>query len=323
MREVPLWKQALKTNFVHWEELADFLELSTTQKAQILSKPSFVLNLPLRLAAKIEKGNLKDPLLLQFLPTLEEARDVEGFISDPVGDLPSSSSKKLLQKYQGRALLVTTSACAMHCRFCFRQNFPYDRTSKSFEEEIQLIKQDSSLHEVILSGGDPLSLNDDLLSCLLQQLNKIPHIRRIRFHTRFPIGIPERIDEHFLQMIQRIGKQIWFVIHVNHPREFDNDIWEVLANLRKMGTIILNQSTLLAGVNDDVKTLKELSEALVDHGVVPYYLHHLDRVKGAAHFEVPEKKGLWLIEELRKQISGYAVPTYVREIAGEPSKTPI
>lgn len=320
---IPLWKQILRTNFVDWKKLAAFLELSPEQVAAIDAKPRFVLNLPKRIASKIAKGDLTDPLLRQFLPTLDEKRITEGFVADPVGDLSSSCSAKLLHKYQGRALLLTTSACAMHCRFCFRQNFPYETTDRSFDQELAILASDSSVHEVILSGGDPLSLGDKMLEQLFRELNAIPHIRRVRFHSRFPIGIPERIDDQFLKLISTLNKQIWFVIHANHPREFDEDIWSALAALRQSGAVMLNQSTLLCGVNDSVDILQELSESLVDHGITPYYLHQLDRVQGAAHFEVPEAQGRALVEALRSRLSGYAIPTYVREIAGMPSKTPL
>lgn len=322
-RTIPLWSQILKTNFFQWEKLADFLSLTPDQRALIEPKPQFRLNLPLRLASKIRKGDLNDPLLKQFLPTSKENEKLELFVDDPVGDLSSCHTPKLLQKYQGRALLLCTSACAMHCRFCFRQNYPYESLESSFDQELKIIEADTSLKEVILSGGDPLSLSDETLSLLFQRLNAIPHIRRVRIHTRFPIGIPERIDRSFLNVLKSLDKQLWFLIHSNHPAEFDEDVWSGLKSIGKLGVPILNQSVLLQGVNDNVETLKTLCEQLVDNGITPYYLHQLDRVKGTGHFEVTREKGLRLIEELRKQVSGYAVPLYVAEIKGEPSKTPL
>lgn len=228
---------------------------------------------------------------------------------------------KLLHKYKGRALLVCTSVCAMHCRYCFRQNFAYDTANKSFSQELALIREDPSLHEIILSGGDPLSLSDNRLQELFVELSSIPHITRIRFHTRFPIGIPERITHAFMALLQSLPQQIWFVLHINHYRELDEDIIRKIRELQKIGVVVLNQSVLLKGVNDNVETLKELCEQLVNHGVLPYYLHQLDRVQGAAHFEVDEKKGQQLIQALAAQLPGYAVPKYVREIPGEPNKT--
>lgn len=317
------WRQVLRTNFTRWESLADFLHLTEEQRSQFIPNPRFVLNVPIRLASKMHKGSLQDPLLKQFLPMKEEALSYPGFQEDPVQDETFRKASKLLHKYQGRVLLVCTSACAMHCRYCFRQNFDYATQNKGFEEELEIISRDLSIHEVILSGGDPLSLSDEVLIDLLDALYQMPHIRRIRFHSRFPIGIPERIDSSFLNLIERSSKQIWFVLHVNHVRELDEDIFLSMDELRRRGVVILNQSVLLKGVNDNLIALKDLCETLADQGILPYYLHQLDRVQGTAHFEVAEDKGLWLIEELAKQLPGYAVPKYVREIAGEGSKTPV
>lgn len=318
---VPLWRQVLRTNFTNISKLLNFLELDPDPSQVVLSNPKFTLNLPLRLAQKIPKKTWDDPILKQFLPTPQENEQTEGYQQDPVGDQCSQKSAKLLHKYQGRALLVCTSACAMHCRYCFRQNYPYDRTSTPFSQEIAMLKQDSSIKEVILSGGDPLSLSDFTLEKLLQELYAIPHLKMIRFHTRFPIGIPERIDDAFLKLLSQSPLQIWFVIHANHPRELDHDVLQAMRELQKHKITVLNQSVLLNGVNDEVEILKELCERLVENGILPYYLHQLDRVYGSANFEVEEEKGRYLIQELTKQLPGYAVPKYVREIAGQSSKT--
>lgn len=317
------WRQILRNNFTQWEKLADYLELKQHQRESILPKSHFPLNLPLRLAQKIAKGNLHDPILKQFLPTIEEKKQHPLFVTDPVADHSFRVKSKLLHKYNGRVLLVCTSACAMHCRFCFRQNFNYDVTDQSFTNELEIIARDPSIHEVILSGGDPLSLSDLTLKKLLTEIAHIPHIRRIRFHTRFPIGIPERIDADFLALLQEAPCQIWFIIHTNHPQELDDEIFAHLKALQKLGIVVLNQAVLLRGVNDNAETLKQLCELLVDHGIFPYYLHQLDRVQGASHFEVGEEEGVSLIEEIAKQLPGYAVPKYVREIPGEPNKTPL
>ncbi len=235
-----LWRRLLRTNFTRLDLLSDFLQLNEVQKLNLLNRPSFALNLPLRLADKIVKGTLDDPILKQFLPTIEENELSPGFVSDPVGDSYCRKESKLLHKYEGRVLLVCTSACAMHCRYCFRQNFNYECEDKTFEQELAIIRGDSSIHEVILSGGDPLSLSNEIIESLLSQLAQMTHIRRIRFHTRFPIGIPERIDEEFLDLIANLEKQVWFVIHTNHPRELDQDIFNRLRELQKLGCTILN-----------------------------------------------------------------------------------
>lgn len=319
----PVWKQLLRKNFIDWKELVHFLELNTDQKQHILKQSHFPLNLPFRIANKIPKKTLEDPILKQFLPTIKELENHSNFVKTPVEDDKFRKESKLLQKYEGRVLLVTTSACAMHCRYCFRQNFDYDVENKSFQKEIALIAKDNSIHEVILSGGDPLSLNNQTLESLIAQLSAIPHLTRIRFHTRFPIGIPERIDEGFLAILRQIRQQVWFVIHCNHANELDEEILFALRKVQQTGAIVLNQAVLLKGINDDKKTLKELCEALVDHGIFPYYINQLDRVQGSAHFEVEEQKGLELIREIAKELPGYAVPSYVREIPGEPNKTPL
>ncbi len=315
------WKTQLKNNFTKIESLLDFLEFDLDNREKVLKRSRFVLNLPVRLANKIAKNNPDDPLFLQFVPLTLENEQNPLYVMDPVGDHLAQKTPKLLHKYQGRALLIPTSACAMHCRYCFRQNYSYDKT-KGLSEEIAAINADTTLSEIILSGGDPLSLPNYQLQELLTSLSTISHVKRIRFHTRFPIGIPERIDEEFLEILARQPQQVWFVIHSNHPREFDEDVTAALRKVRNTGAVVLNQSVLLKGVNDNAKTLIELSELLIAHGIFPYYLHQLDRVQGAGHFEVSENQGLELIQELRKALPGYAVPQYVREIAGEPSKTP-
>ncbi|WP_068468534.1 KamA family radical SAM protein [Candidatus Protochlamydia phocaeensis] len=317
------WRAILRENFNRVEALADFLELSSQQRQQLLFKPTFAINVPLRLAQKMAKQNLDDPLVRQFLPTRQENENHPDFVLDPVQDETFRCEAKLLHKYEGRVLLVCTSACAMHCRYCFRQNFSYDREDKLFLAEIEAIRSDASIHEVILSGGDPLSLSDETLKSLLDQLNAIPHLKRLRFHTRFPIGIPERIDDSFLRLISACSKQLFFVIHCNHPKELGADLFARLKELQKLGCVLLNQAVLLKGVNDDAPTLRTLCEELADQGILPYYLHQLDRVQGTAHFEVEEEQGRALIREIARSLPGYAVPKYVREIAGEPHKTPL
>jgi EF-P beta-lysylation protein EpmB len=315
------WKKILRTNFTKVEDLGVFLELDEKAKAKVLKEPNFSLNLPLRLAEKIQKNNLNDPILKQFLPTLDEIVLTEGFVNDPVGDSKCRPAPKMLHKYEGRVLLVTTSACAMHCRYCFRQNFDYETsTGFLFSHELEIIEEDETIHEVILSGGDPLSLSNEVLQTLIKKLGNISHVKRLRFHSRFPVGIPERLDDEFLELIENCPMQVWFVLHINHPNELDVDIFEKLKLLQKTGAIVLNQSVLLKGVNDDAKTLIELSLMLIDRGILPYYLHQLDKVQGACHFEVSEDRGRELIKEISTQLPGYGVPKYVREIEGEPNK---
>ncbi len=315
------WRQVQRQNFTCWKKLTEFLQLDPAHFPDILKDSKFPLNLPLRLAQKIQKNTWNDPILLQFLPINKEKELVPGFNADPVGDLEARKSSKLIKKYQGRALLVCTGSCAMNCRFCFRQNYDYETQDKTFAEEIELIRQDSTLTEIILSGGDPLSLSNETLANLIRQLDMIPHLERLRFHTRFPIGIPERIDEDFLSLLEQMRLQVFFVIHTNHPTELDADVAAALKKVQKLGIPVLNQAVLLRRVNDNIPTLKALCEKLAGNGIIPYYLHQLDRVQGAAHFEVSEEEGHALIAELTELMSGYAVPKYVKEEAGEPSKT--
>ncbi len=308
------WQKLLREAFTSLDELSAFLELP------LPSHSRFPLKLPRRLANKIEKGNPHDPILLQFVPDSQELLQLPNFTADPVSDTKARCTAKSLKKYRGRTLLLTTGACAMHCRYCFRQHFDYAR-GKAFEKELSEFKKDLSLDEIILSGGDPLSLPDRILKELLDQLESISHLKRIRFHTRFPIGIPERITPDFLQILEQCEKQIWFVVHINHPKELDRDVIEALKAIQRLAIPVLNQSVLLKGVNDSLEVLKNLSESLINHGISPYYLHQIDRVEGGAHFEVSVEKGRELIEQLTEELSGYGIPRYVQEIAGKKSKT--
>ncbi len=315
------WKKKLRKNFTKLDALADYLLLSEEQRALLSRQAPFSLNVPLRLAEKMEKGNIDDPLFKQFVPIEDELITHAAFQPDAVEEKSFRKAGKLLHKYQGRALILCTSACAMHCRYCFRKHFPYETEHKGFSEELLAIEQDPSIHEVILSGGDPLSLSDEILNGLLQNLASMKQVKRVRFHTRFPIGIPERIDEYFLKVIENYPNQIYFVLHINHLNELDQFLFDQLKKLQRLGCILLNQSVLLRGVNDEAIAIQSLCEKLIDHGILPYYIHQLDRVEGAVHFEVSEKLGFQMIKEAARSLPGYGVPKYVREIPGEPYKT--
>ncbi len=317
------WRTLWKKNLTQWEALADFLELDEAQREKLLKKSRFPLNLPWRLAEKVEKGTLDDPILKQFLPLKEELKMTEGFCSDPVGDQTFSQSSKLIKKYHGRALLLVSSACAMHCRYCFRQNYPYEKELKSFEKELELIHQDPTLEEIILSGGDPLSLSDEKLEALFFQLAAIPHVKRLRIHTRFPLALPERIDDSFLALVEGLTLPLTLVLHANHPRELDAHLFAHLDRLREKKVTLLNQAVLLKGVNDSVASLETLFLTLADHGILPYYLHQLDRVQGASHFEVDLLHAKRLYTILRERLPGYALPRFVQEVSGDPSKRPL
>jgi EF-P beta-lysylation protein EpmB len=321
MSPIPLWRLLQRQNLTSLSDLADFLELSPDQRQRLLKNPTFPLNLPRRIAQKIAKRTLDDPLLLQFVPLSQEALSSTDFCIDPVEDLASRRQRKLLHKYHGRVLILASSACAMHCRFCFRQNFPYETQDRDFSKELRLIREDSSIHEVILSGGDPLSLSNESLHALFLELATIPHVHRVRLHSRFPIGIPERIDDELIAMLSKHPQQILFVLHVNHGAELDHDVLQALRRMQLLGIPLLSQSVLLKSVNDDEKTLRSLFETLINAGIIPYYLHLLDRVAGSAHFEVAADLGRRLIQDLQNHLPGYAIPRLVQEVAGRPSKT--
>lgn len=287
---------------------------------------AFPLRVPRAFLARMRKGDPADPLLRQVLPLGEELQEVPGYVRDPVGDMPSVAAKGLLHKYQGRVLLITTGACGVHCRYCFRRHFPYSEEnarSGEWQEALDYLQGDTSINEVILSGGDPLSLNDERLAALARSLEAIPHIKRLRIHTRQPVVLPSRVDDALLGWLSACRLQKVVVLHTNHAREMDPAVREACARLRGAGATLLNQTVLLRGVNDTAETLSELSEALFAAQVLPYYLNLLDPVAGAAHFDVTETEALALMEALRARLPGYLVPKLVREVPGAPSKMPV
>jgi EF-P beta-lysylation protein EpmB len=291
----------------------------------------FGLRVPLGYIARMRRGDANDPLLRQVLPIGEENEVVPDFGPDPVGEQSARRAPGLLQKYRGRALLITTSACAIHCRYCFRREFDYssqvghqvdhkvDKGTR-FREALDAIASDPTLEEIILSGGDPLSLSDSRLTSLTDELAKIPHIRRLRLHTRQPVVLPSRVDAGLITWLERLPWPVVFVLHTNHANEIDDSVREACARLRAQDVTLLNQTVLLKGINDDSATLAALSRALFDAGVLPYYLHVLDRVSGAAHFDLPEQRAREIAGELAASLSGYLVPRLVREVEGAPAK---
>ena len=310
-------KRAIRSESQLLSELALPYELLEPARRATATFPLFV---PREYVARMKKGDPRDPLLMQVLPLGAELKSPAGFTADPVGDRAAEKSAGLLKKYDRRALLITTGACAIHCRYCFRRHFPYSEGPRSVEEwepALDIIRGDESLDEVILSGGDPLTLMDDHLAELAQRLADIPHLKRLRVHTRLPIMIPQRVNEDLLAWLRGTRLAPIMVVHANHANEIDDAVAKALARLIDAGIPVLNQSVLLRGINDTAAALIELSRRLVDLRVMPYYLHQLDRVQGAAHFEVPVCRGLELIEEMRQHLPGYAVPRYVQEVAGD------
>ncbi|MEM8933582.1 MAG: EF-P beta-lysylation protein EpmB, partial [Acidobacteriota bacterium] len=251
-----------------------------------------------------------------------EAIEQRGFSADPLAEASVSPVSGLLHKYRGRALLVVTGACAIHCRYCFRRHFPYGEHIADWAPALDHVAADPSIEEVILSGGDPLVLGDERLSQLAAAITRISHVRRLRIHTRLPIVLPERIDAAFVDWIGRAPRPV-VVLHANHAREIDGSVARAVARLRDAGVTVLNQAVLLAGVNDSVTALVDLSKTLFEAGIMPYYLHVLDRVQGAAHFEVPEATARDLLRSASAELPGYLVPRLVKEEPGAPSKTSI
>ena len=287
---------------------------------------AFPVLVPENFLSRMQSGDRCDPLLRQVLALDAESVAVAGFVSDAVGDLAARRTQGVLQKYEGRVLLIAASACVVHCRYCFRRDYPYESEPRRLEDwqpALKEIAEYPSISEVIFSGGDPWMLSDQRLLTLCKQIDAIPHIERIRFHTRLPIVLPSRVTAELLHLLSDMRAQSIVVVHANHANEIVGDCESALRTLVKSGVPVLNQSVLLAGVNDSLEALESLSRKLINIGVMPYYLHQLDQVNGTAHFRVAESKGKELIRELAARLPGYAVPRYVQEIPGESGKSPI
>ncbi len=318
------WQQELADAITGTAELAAALDLDPAALAHAgAGKQTFPLRVPRSFVARMRRGDANDPLLRQVLPVAAELIDSREYVDDPVGELAALRAPGLLHKYRGRALLITTPTCAVHCRYCFRREFPYAEQigdAPRWSEALAAIAADESLEEIILSGGDPLSLSNARLESLTGALAAIPHVRRIRVHTRQPVVLPSRVDEGLVRWLRAIALPVVLVLHINHPNELDADLAAACARLRATGITLLNQSVLLAGINDDVEVLSQLSHRLFEAAVLPYYLHALDPVRGASHFAVPDDRAQLLAGQLAARLPGYLVPRLVREVAGAPAK---
>jgi len=318
-----LWREAITDP----HELLTLLDLGDRAHELLPARDTgFALRVPRGFVARMRRGDPADPLLLQVLPQAAEIGEIPGFTSDAVGDLAARAAHGLLHKYEGRALLITTGSCAIHCRYCFRRHFPYAGESAAanrWQDSIAHLRADTSISEVILSGGDPLALATAKLADLTASLATIAHVRRLRIHTRLPVVLPERVDDELVSWLAQLPWPTTVVLHANHPNELDETVRHAAKHLRGAGVTLLNQAVLLRRVNDDGDVLAALSERLFDCGILPYYLHQLDRVAGAAHFEVDDLNARRLIGDLRRRLPGYLVPRLVRETAGAPSKTPV
>ena len=319
-----IWQRELADAVRDPDELCRLLSLDPAIAADARrAAGTFPLLVPRGFVARMRPGDPQDPLLLQVLPRPAEQVHVAGFTTDPLDETHALKSPGLVQKYAGRALLLAIGGCAINCRYCFRREFPYAEsgaTQAGIEAALETLAADTTIHEVILSGGDPLLLDDGRLARIVTRLEAIPHIRRLRIHSRLPIVLPSRVTESLTSTLSRTRLTCIVVVHTNHPAELDATVEAALARLADARPILLNQAVLLAGVNDSIEVLMQLSERLIDLGVVPYYLHLLDRVQGTAAFEVDEPSARALHERLRAMLPGYAVPRLAREIPGEPAK---
>lgn len=329
----PTWQQSLKAAFRSNLKLLKYLELDEPANMPGLehqySEQQFSVLVPREYAARMVKGDPNDPLLLQVLASGLESKaesTLEHGMLDPVGDGPAEVLPGLLQKYKRRALLITSGACAVHCRYCFRRHFPYNTAPvglDGWQPALEHIQQDRSIDEVILSGGDPLTVTDQVLAKLIEKLNSIEHLKRIRLHTRLPVVIPQRVCAELMKWVKSSRCAVYFVLHFNHAREFDSQVELALRQLRLSGASLLNQSVMLRGVNDSFEVMQELCIKLVEHHVLPYYVHQLDLVQGALHFQVDDSQARTIFHRLRANLPGFAVPRLVREVAGESSKSPL
>ena len=321
------WQQALADVIRQPEELFTLLQLDKTPlPAALVASQDFPLRVPRCFVARMKPGCVNDPLLKQVLPLGTELEYQPGFTDDPLDERDSNPIPGLIHKYHGRVLLIVSGGCAINCRYCFRRHFPYSDNNPSRAERQQMLdylRTDSTITEIILSGGDPLAASDQLLAELVNDIAAIPHITTLRVHSRMPIVIPQRINESCLQWLTGTRLNVVMVVHCNHANEINQSVRNTLTRLKLAGITVLNQAVLLAGVNDEAKSLNALSESLFAAGALPYYLHVLDRVKGAAHFQVSEHRGQQLINELLAHLPGYLVPKLVKEVAGASSKIPI
>ncbi|WP_242604533.1 EF-P beta-lysylation protein EpmB [Legionella fairfieldensis] len=317
------WQKILAQGFTSVNELLAFLSLPSSLGDPIAEK-QFKTRVPRGFAARMQRGNPHDPLLLQVLATVEELQPVTDFVTDPLAETLVNPLPGLIHKYQGRVLLTFTGVCAVNCRYCFRRHFPYQVNNpgrKGWQTIVDYLAKDKSIKEVILSGGDPLLATDGVLRDFIHQLETIPHIQTLRFHTRIPIVLPERINESFLAILATTRLQKVIVLHSNHAQELDHTVQQTCHALRHVGCHLLNQSVLLKSINDNAIILAALSERLFHCGVLPYYLHVLDKVAGAAHFDLPESSALLIHRQLQSKLPGYLVPRLVREEPMKPNKT--
>jgi len=326
-KSMQLWQEKLAQAVTKLDELLSELQLEPQRiSGNQSAMDQFPLRVPRGFLSRMEKGNANDPLLLQVLPSSHEMEHYPGFSHDPLAEKDSNPVPGLLHKYHGRILLTLSGGCAINCRYCFRRHFPYEENmpgTDGWQHALEYIANDASITEVIFSGGDPLIVKDAQLANLVSKLEKINHLKRLRIHTRLPIVIPERIDNNFLDWVNSTRFKTVIVLHCNHPNEIDNNVIHAIKKLKAINIPLLNQSVLLKNINDNSETLIALSHKLFDNGVMPYYLHLLDKVQGSGHFEVGEQEAKDIREKMIHKMPGYLVPKLVREVAGAQAKVSI
>ncbi|MGB9191277.1 MULTISPECIES: EF-P beta-lysylation protein EpmB [unclassified Acinetobacter] len=322
------WQSQLSDLITDPLELLETLQLSPDQllSGAILASEKFKLRVPRAFVGKMSIGDPLDPLLLQVLPHHLELEDHPGFVTDPLGEEQANQQPGVLHKYKSRFLLTLTGACAVHCRYCFRRHFPYQENLPKNEDWLnikQYIQNQPDINEVILSGGDPLTLSNRKLALWIERLESMPQIKFLRIHSRVPIVIPNRVDEELISLLKNSRLRIILVVHSNHAAELDEFTCSKLSALVQHQITVLNQAVLLKGVNNSAQPLVDLSYRLFEAGVMPYYLHVLDKVKGAHHFDLSPEEINLIYKEVLENLPGYLVPKLVREIAGEKNKTPL
>lgn len=320
------WQKELKQSFTRPEELLTFLNLDPQQYEQdSKARKLFNMRVPRHFAKLMNKSDPNDPLLLQVLPSKQEFVEEIGFIADP---LQEHEAKKpgLLHKYQSRVLLMFKTGCAVNCRYCFRRHFPYADNSinkQKLEEALRYIASEPEINEVILSGGDPLMADDKTVEWFLRECEKLTQLKRFRIHTRLPVVLPSRLTNRLIEVLANSPLKAIVVLHINHKNEISNELSLACHAMKLAGITVLNQAVLLKGINDHVDHQVELSEALFDSDILPYYLHLFDKVKGASHFYTSDLEAGEIYQQMLARLPGFLVPKLVREIGGETSKTPV
>jgi len=320
------WQSELQNCITTLDELATYLEIKDTTLLEKNNISTFPLKVPRPYLSRIKKGDVTDPLLRQILIQSEEFVSAPGFSADPLDEKSANQLPGLLHKYHGRVLVTLSKHCAIHCRYCFRRTFDYQNNipgKKQLESIFNYLRNNQDIHEVILSGGDPLTVTDERIRYLCEHLQVIPHIKTLRIHTRLPVVIPSRITATLLNILKNCSLKIVMVLHINHPNEIDSTVKESCQQIKAHDIVLINQSVLLKGINDRQDILNYLSHQLFHAGILPYYLHLLDPVKGTHHFQVPADKAKQLYQEMIASLPGYLVPKLVQELSGKPAKSAV